>query len=193
MNSSNGGVRCTTSGTQWDPPTGKMSSPTLMLQMNGVANLDPDISQVIMLEGVIGTSMTFQQETRQYTGTKCCACHEKNDPITSTHLSSIAPATQNINATSTRVAKPNESTLFARKSTWCASSERHFLSTAYRRGLETDCGRAANGCGRLPMAATRKRRWENKTPTSRPPELNENPSLGIREYDALIFTEKHMK
>jgi len=77
VNSSNGGVRCTASGTQWDPPTGKMSSPTLMLQMNGVANLDPDISQVIMLEGVIGTSMTFQQETRQYTGTKCCACHEK--------------------------------------------------------------------------------------------------------------------
>ena len=61
-------------------------------------------------------------------------------------------------------------TCYLRTSSWS-----HFMSAAQRWGLAPSL---RTWCERLRSLG---QRWANTTPTSRPPELNENPSLRIRE------------
>ena len=50
----------------------------------------------------------------------------------------------------------------------------------------------ANTCGRLRTVANIEKKGREQGPTPRPPELNENPSLRIREKgDILFFDDVH--
>ena len=108
-----------------------------------------------------------------------------NDTLTLTHFQSIAQAQPH-------VTKPNKSTLFARKSTWSTSSWSHSVSAAPWWGLATSLRHPANGCENgCERFRSCKQRWAETTPTSRPPELNENPSLRIREKTKICGCTKN--
>ena len=79
------------------------------------------------------------------------------------------------------IGERNISALFARKSTSCTSSERHFLHTVHGHGLAT----APNGCcGRLRTVANTKTtlsEHDSNLQTSRVKRKPFGPSLRIRE------------
>ena len=101
----------------------------------------------------------------------------EDDTVTLKGFQSIAPATQQANIIATHVRKRHKNMVFARKSHSSRSFSSHFARAAQRQGINAMPRTAVNGSGRRAAIAGKH------SPTPRPPIINGNPSLRIREKE----------